>query len=81
MKITVFCRHEYILYIRTSPSPSMRTPATLDGGLGYLLPIAEKTYRRLHMLQIKLVQGLPHTAGLNPKAFRLAYTSTEYCDH
>ena len=48
----------------------MCAPATLDGGLGYLLPIAEKTYRRLHMLQIKLVQGLPHTAGLNPKAFR-----------
>ena len=28
-------------------------------------------FRRLKMLQIKLVQGLPHNAGLNPKAFRL----------
>jgi len=57
-------------YVLLSLFLSMCAPATLDGGLGYLLPIAEKTYRRLHMLQIKLVQGLPHTAGLNPKAFR-----------
>ena len=49
----------YILYI-----------ATLDGSLGYLLPLPETTFRRLKMLQIKLVQGLPHNAGLNPKAFR-----------
>lgn len=44
--------------------------ATLDGSLGYLLPLPETTFRRLKMLQIKLVQGLPHNAGLNPKAFR-----------
>ncbi len=44
--------------------------ATLDGGIGCILPVAEKTYRRLLMLQSKLVQGLPHIAGLNPKAFR-----------
>ncbi|KAF8773804.1 Cleavage and polyadenylation specificity factor like protein [Argiope bruennichi] len=45
--------------------------ATLDGGLGYILPISEKTYRRLLMLQNVLVVNIPHTAGLNPKAFRL----------
>ncbi|KAJ7381472.1 Cleavage and polyadenylation specificity factor subunit 1 [Desmophyllum pertusum] len=44
---------------------------TLDGGLGLLLPMTEKTYRRLHMLQTKLVECIPHIAGLNPKAFRL----------
>ncbi|XP_018335377.1 cleavage and polyadenylation specificity factor subunit 1 [Agrilus planipennis] len=44
--------------------------ATLDGSLGYLLPIAEKTYRRLLMLQNVLVTHSSHTAGLNPKAFR-----------
>lgn len=43
---------------------------TLDGGLGLLLPMTEKTYRRLHMLQTKLVECIPHVAGLNPKAFR-----------
>eukprot|EP00794_Sanderia_malayensis_P018651 gene18650-20532_t len=30
----------------------------------------EKSYRRLLMLQNKLVDCLPHVAGLNPKAFR-----------
>ncbi|PVD20429.1 hypothetical protein C0Q70_18584 [Pomacea canaliculata] len=43
---------------------------TLDGGIGYLMPIPEKVYRRLLMLQNALVTHLPHTAGLNPKAFR-----------
>lgn len=44
--------------------------ATLDGGIGCLLPIPEKVYRRLSMLQVKMTQGLRHNAGLNPKAFR-----------
>jgi cleavage and polyadenylation specificity factor subunit 1 len=45
--------------------------ATLDGSLGYLLPVSEKTYRRLLMLQNVLTTSLQHTAGLNPKAFRM----------
>lgn len=45
--------------------------ATLDGGIGLLLPMQEKTYRRLLMLQNALNTMLPHHAGLNPKAFRL----------
>lgn len=44
--------------------------ATLDGGLGLLLPMQEKTYRRLLMLQNALSSALPHLAGLNPRAFR-----------
>ncbi|XP_014213908.1 cleavage and polyadenylation specificity factor subunit 1 [Copidosoma floridanum] len=44
--------------------------ATLDGSLGYILPVPEKTYRRLLMLQNLLVSHLYHTAGLNPKAYR-----------
>jgi len=45
--------------------------ATLDGSLGYLLPISEKTYRRLLMLQNVLTTNIQHIAGLNPKAFRM----------
>lgn len=45
--------------------------ATLDGALGYLLPCAEKTFRRLQMLLNVLNHGIPHPAGLNPKASRL----------
>lgn len=44
--------------------------ATLDGGVGLLLPMQEKTYRRLLMLQNALTTMLSHHAGLNPKAFR-----------
>ncbi|KAK2512662.1 Cpsf1 [Columba livia] len=48
--------------------------ATLDGGLGLLLPMQEKTYRRLLMLQNALGSALAHHAGLNPRAFRLLHT-------
>lgn len=44
--------------------------ATLDGGLGYIMPVPEKTYRRLLMLQNVLVSQGTHIAGLNPKAYR-----------
>eukprot|EP00092_Neocalanus_flemingeri_P020040 GFUD01021700.1.p1 GENE.GFUD01021700.1~~GFUD01021700.1.p1 ORF type:complete len:1406 (+),score=514.90 GFUD01021700.1:53-4270(+) len=44
--------------------------ATLDGSIGHLLPVAEKTYRRLLMLMNVMTNNLPHTAGLNPKGFR-----------
>lgn len=47
--------------------------ATLDGGIGLLLPMQEKTYRRLLMLQNALNTMLPHHAGLNPKAFRMMH--------
>ena len=44
--------------------------ATLDGSLGYVMPLSEKLYRRLNMLQTILNKQLPHHAGLNPKAYR-----------
>ncbi|XP_069478054.1 cleavage and polyadenylation specificity factor subunit 1 isoform X2 [Ambystoma mexicanum] len=47
--------------------------ATLDGGVGLLLPMQEKTYRRLLMLQNALTTMLAHHAGLNPRAFRMLH--------
>jgi len=44
--------------------------ATIDGSILSLLPIAEKPFRRLMMLQNKLVDCMQHRAGLNPRAFR-----------
>ena len=44
---------------------------TLEGGVGLVLPVPEKTFRRLHMVQNMLIHCIPHYAGLNPKAFRL----------
>ena len=43
---------------------------TLDGALGYVLPVQEKLYRRLRMLQNTMYSVLVQSAGLNPKAYR-----------
>lgn len=43
---------------------------TLDGSIGCIAPLDEITFRRLQSLQRKLVDAVPHVAGLNPKAFR-----------
>ncbi|XP_030026309.2 cleavage and polyadenylation specificity factor subunit 1 [Manduca sexta] len=48
---------------------------TLDGGIGYVLPITEKMYRRLLMLQNVMNNYCCHIAGLNPRAFRTYKTS------
>lgn len=42
----------------------------MDGGLGYCVPLPEKTYRRLLMLQNVLLTHIEHLCGLNPKSFR-----------
>jgi len=47
--------------------------ATLDGSIGLLLPVSEKMYRRLSMLQNLLTTYIPHRAGLNPKSYRMVH--------
>jgi len=47
--------------------------ATLDGSVGCLLPVSEKMYRRLSMLQNLLTTYIPHKAGLNPKSYRMVH--------
>lgn len=51
--------------------------ATLDGGISMLVPVTEKLYRRLTMLQNYLYTSATHTAGLNPKGFRVLKTRTK----
>lgn len=43
---------------------------TLDGSIGCVAPLDELTFRRLQSLQKRLVDAVPHVAGLNPKSFR-----------
>ncbi|XP_010482502.1 PREDICTED: cleavage and polyadenylation specificity factor subunit 1-like [Camelina sativa] len=43
---------------------------TLDGSFGCIAPLDEITFRRLQSLQKKLVDAVPHVAGLNPRSFR-----------
>uniref|UniRef100_A0A914VZR8 Cleavage/polyadenylation specificity factor A subunit C-terminal domain-containing protein n=1 Tax=Plectus sambesii TaxID=2011161 RepID=A0A914VZR8_9BILA len=45
---------------------------TLDGALGTLVPLSEKVYRRLHMLQSCLGTHSPHVGGLNPRGARIS---------
>ncbi|EFH40379.1 hypothetical protein ARALYDRAFT_495232 [Arabidopsis lyrata subsp. lyrata] len=48
---------------------------TLDGSFGCIAPLDEVTFRRLQSLQKKLVDAVPHVAGLNPHSFRQFRTS------
>ena len=41
-----------------------------DGSIGFVTPLEESAVRRLSFLATKMVVGLPHIAGLNPRAFR-----------
>ncbi|KAJ3706249.1 hypothetical protein LUZ61_009954 [Rhynchospora tenuis] len=44
--------------------------STLDGSVGCVAPLDEFTFKRLQLLQKKLVDMAPHVCGLNPRAFR-----------
>ncbi|XP_010555627.1 PREDICTED: cleavage and polyadenylation specificity factor subunit 1 [Tarenaya hassleriana] len=48
---------------------------TLDGSFGCVAPLDELTFRRLQTLQKKLVDAVPHVAGLNPRSFRQFHSS------
>ncbi|KAG9509182.1 Cleavage and polyadenylation specificity factor subunit 1, partial [Fragariocoptes setiger] len=72
--VNAFCRmrarHCTDLLQRPNHVRHITMYCTLNGGVGYLLPIPEKTYRRLLMLQNDLTMALAHVAGLNPRAWR-----------
>ncbi|KAI0302807.1 CPSF A subunit region-domain-containing protein [Multifurca ochricompacta] len=42
-----------------------------DGSLTALVPVDESTFKRLHLLQGQITRNVQHTAGLNPRAFRI----------
>lgn len=46
--------------------------ATLDGSFGFVRPLSEKVFRRLHMLQQVMNIHHPQPAGLNPRGSRSA---------
>lgn len=43
----------------------------IDGSLSALLPVEERTFKRLHLLQGQMTRNIQHVAGLHPKAFRV----------
>ncbi|KAF0694846.1 Aste57867_14310 [Aphanomyces stellatus] len=46
--------------------------ATAEGGIGVLIPVQERLFRRLYTLQSIMINALPQNAGLNPREFRQA---------
>ncbi|TFK39321.1 CPSF A subunit region-domain-containing protein [Crucibulum laeve] len=52
------------------PQSKLLTGGT-DGSLSCLTPVDEEAYKRLQLLQGQLTRNVQHTAGLNPKAFRI----------
>ena len=48
---------------------------TIDGGLGMLLPVEERMYRRLALLQQIMCMGVATPCALNPRDYRLIKTT------
>ena len=44
--------------------------ASLDGSLGKIVPVGEKVYKRLQLLQTLMQTHVSHIGGLNPKEYR-----------
>jgi len=63
-------KHQYDKKVPAYDNKHMTFYATLDGSFGFILPLPEKTYRRLFMLQNVLLTHNAHLCGLNPKSFR-----------
>ncbi len=51
---------------------------TIEGALGLLIPIEERTYRRLVLLQQIMSTSISTTCCLNPREFRVMKTSKPY---
>lgn len=56
-------------------SKSCLVIGTIDGGLGMLIPVEERMYRRLALLQQIMSMGVETPCALNPREYRLIKTS------
>lgn len=56
---------------RLDPERSLVLCASLEGAIGALIPITERSYRRLYTVQAQLASTECQVAGLNPRAYRL----------
>mmetsp|Transcript_20261 Transcript_20261/g.20377 ORF Transcript_20261/g.20377 Transcript_20261/m.20377 type:complete len:571 (+) Transcript_20261:3-1715(+) len=55
---------------KNSMNKSSLVVGTMDGGLGMLVPLEERTYRRLVLLEQVMSTALETTCGLNPREHR-----------
>ncbi|KAF9486143.1 hypothetical protein BDN70DRAFT_870239 [Pholiota conissans] len=68
-------RTSLVIARRTKEDPDIPQSKLLmgspDGSLTSLTSVEEHAYKRLQLLQGQLTRNIQHTAGLNPKAFRI----------
>ena len=64
---------------RTAAPPScyVNIMGTSEGGVGALIPVSERAFRRLFTLQNVMVNTLPQNCALNPREFRMLKTNTQ----
>lgn len=61
-------------YDKLHSNKSCAVIGTVDGGLGILLPVDERTYRILSLLQQLMTMSVPTVCALNPRDYRLIKT-------
>jgi cleavage and polyadenylation specificity factor subunit 1 len=64
---------------RGPPAPSfyVNVMGNSEGGVGALIPVAERVFRRLFTLQNVMVNTLPQNCALNPREFRMLKTNAQ----
>eukprot|EP01041_Mallomonas_annulata_P000480 gene480-899_t len=60
---------------KTGSNKSSLVVGTMEGSLGLLVPVEERTYRRLALLQQIMSTVVMTTCGLNPREYRIMRTS------
>ncbi|KAL4102467.1 hypothetical protein PRIC1_006212 [Phytophthora ramorum] len=59
------------------PSFYVNVMGSSEGGVGALIPVSERVFRRLFTLQNVMVNTLPQNCALNPREFRMLKTNAQ----
>ncbi|CAI5719515.1 unnamed protein product [Peronospora effusa] len=59
------------------PSCYVNVMGNSEGGVGALIPVSERVFRRLFTLQNVMVNTLPQNCALNPREFRMLKTNAQ----
>lgn len=61
--------------IKSSPMKSCVIVGTMDGSIGMFIPLEERVYKRLNLLQHLMIMSMKSACALNPKDYRLFKTN------
>ncbi|CAH0478085.1 unnamed protein product [Peronospora belbahrii] len=61
--------------VTTPPSCYVNIMGNSEGGVGALIPVSERVFRRLFTLQNVMINTLPQNCALNPREFRMLKTN------